>query len=966
MIEESTASLLSSSEVNASTNPAISTVKEISSTIKKETATQGVENTSTSVKNIKDNENISDEKEEEQLDPTNNRDKRKSNDYNPNELLSFLGKNSKYLDKISSLRIPGIPGMKQTNSAANLADIIAAGLQNDSASINVKIGIEESATLDQVALSRAYNRRMSSTATRCVYPNCSVFHFNISTFCFEHTNAASAPTVDTNPVISPADNEDERILKIVRAALTANFNLTDPILDKNGEKIKQAVIDNIKSIILKEKTLRDRNIFNPSVSIPIDILTKAQELLSVSSSTFSIYSQYNLEEIELAQLLQQFNRMDIDHDELISVDDLKVLMNRIDPTLSTQLSKNDFNTKCKEMIDNTVLPEVGMNGISFQHYVIGLMNLRAQEKDQTVARQLLQTPFWDLRTCILLMPDRPFENKLLKRGYAMVYEELNSWVQQYFRVRIHPTDGAVLEYYDLYGNDPMLLDDMLLAASQNENDLNNVDDEERSVASDGNEGDNNVKNNSDGKMDVNDNSKMDRESETEVWKEETISDFGNNNEQQSPKIAKTTSTSPGISPKSSPGKKPKTPKLRGRILLRDVILVDYVPYCPVKSSMNLRSNGIDPTNQITFRISLLHGRRYTLAAEEEIAIKWVAELSWYANASRLISEWKENWGTQRLEKVTLRDWINAGAILSKVALQEKAQKNLEKSKMVGDKKSAKLEKKRIKEYKLTPRDREVLTVCGLKDEQTIQQAGGAVLIAVKAFETSKGTLKQYDESITGGAFGYIYTGIKNTVLFWNYARKVKNRYNEDKYQVVCDSKSNARRCAILTCQYVFKSMTFRSEFRKYHCRCCGRVVCHTCSGNKLYFQSSKEFERVCIECIRNNGPPSDRVVVFKGGKEAIKNVALNTGKVEEDEDEEDEGEGEGDDQEDEKVEKNEKVMKKEEKKEIKVKKTNKTKENNEDKKEEENKLSEIKSNKKSSKKDKLKKKSSTTTTLVEE
>jgi len=38
----------------------------------------------------------------------------------------------------------------------------------------------------------------------------------------------------------------------------------------------------------------------------------------------------------------------------------------------------------------------------------------------------------------------------------------------------------------------------------------------------------------------------------------------------------------------------------------------------------------------------------------------------YATASRLITEWRENWGTKRMDTVTIRDWINAGAVIAKL------------------------------------------------------------------------------------------------------------------------------------------------------------------------------------------------------------------------------------------------------------------------------------------------------------
>ncbi len=61
------------------------------------------------------------------------------------------------------------------------------------------------------------------------------------------------------------------------------------------------------------------------------------------------------------------------------------------------------------------------------------------------------------------------------------------------------------------------------------------------------------------------------------------------------------------------------------------------------------------------------------------------------------------------------------------------------------------------------------------------------------------------------------------------------------------SKSSVRDCAI--CHKVFKMFTLKTEFSKHHCHACGRVVCHACSTEKLFFESTQSLERVCTECL---------------------------------------------------------------------------------------------------------------------
>ena len=45
--------------------------------------------------------------------------------------------------------------------------------------------------------------------------------------------------------------------------------------------------------------------------------------------------------------------------------------------------------------------------------------------------------------------------------------------------------------------------------------------------------------------------------------------------------------------------------------------------------------------------------------------------------------------------------------------------------------------------------------------------------------------------------------------------------------------------------------------RKHHCRACGRVVCHICSAQRIFMITSNKFERVCKECITNDGSKKD-------------------------------------------------------------------------------------------------------------
>ena len=107
---------------------------------------------------------------------------------------------------------------------------------------------------------------------------------------------------------------------------------------------------------------------------------------------------------------------------------------------------------------------------------------------------------------------------------------------------------------------------------------------------------------------------------------------------------------------------------RGAINLSEIVLVDFSPKTPTPRGTDAKLKeqqekvGMAPDTEMVLKITLLNGRRYTLACEEDKAISWAAELSRHAAASRLTIDWRENWGTKRVGKVVLRDWVNAAVV----------------------------------------------------------------------------------------------------------------------------------------------------------------------------------------------------------------------------------------------------------------------------------------------------------------
>jgi hypothetical protein len=172
--------------------------------------------------------------------------------------------------------------------------------------------------------------------------------------------------------------------------------------------------------------------------------------------------------------------------------------------------------------------------------------------------------------------------------------------------------------------------------------------------------------------------------------------------------------------------------IRKTINLRTLLSVTFSPETSLPKGKDV------PSDLVCFKLVLNDGQRFCLAADHHTAIKWTSIFSWYACAGRIITEWRIQYGDLTKDKISTRDWINAGIVIvnmtSYVSLQEKfkeaiASVLLESSKnKLSDsaKKLAlavtvrKIARTAAKTY-VAPRQRLILKLCGIS-EQNLQNS----------------------------------------------------------------------------------------------------------------------------------------------------------------------------------------------------------------------------------------------------
>mmetsp|Transcript_26112 Transcript_26112/g.57817 ORF Transcript_26112/g.57817 Transcript_26112/m.57817 type:complete len:535 (+) Transcript_26112:100-1704(+) len=405
--------------------------------------------------------------------------------------------------------------------------------------------------LDQVISAKKANRRASSTAKKCNDPACGSFHFRMSGYCAKHC---------------PELNRDELRASVLAPRDTVSAESVD--VEVEGEKGPRASVKisrlehDLSAVSLREEMLDKAETYE--VELSVDLVQEAKALL-VGLSDLP-------DDTEVGQFLFQFRRLDLDGDGLFTASDFLALVKQID---------EKFEGGEEKVAAWIVEATVGnTEQFDFRGYVSMILSRRQQEENNygvergvqipEIPCQLKQTPFWDLRMCLLHSFDKPLSGWVLKRGWLSPKESLNSWKVRFLVTAKDGAGNPTLEYWD---NDPSL---------------------------------------------------------------------------------ETNCLGPPEGGKAAPA-----PVRKGSILLRDIVVVDFSPKTdsprgsdeklrPLQDRVNMKLD-----SEIVFKITQIDGRRFTLACGRSEAVAWAAELSRYSAASRLMIDWRENWGTARVNNVTI-------------------------------------------------------------------------------------------------------------------------------------------------------------------------------------------------------------------------------------------------------------------------------------------------------------------------
>lgn len=322
---------------------------------------------------------------------------------------------------------------------------------------------------------------------------------------------------------------------------------------------------------------------------------------------------------------------------------------------------------------------------------------------------------------------------------------------------------------------------------------------------------------------------------------------------------------PSLSPKN---------EMKGTIPLSEITVVDVSPKTSVGDTMfgSLKKAGVEMDKQLAFKVTVAGGRRFTLSSNTEDAGGWLAYFTWWKNSYRMSRRWVELWGSNQKEKLTVRDWVQAGQVAAKLALGEIfLEKNKitkdellnnkvsENSKRLSQNKLDKLLKEWMRNYAITESDKAYLKICGLEDEN-VGNSQSKIIASIKDLVHKQGSYYRVDQEALYGQVGNSFKGLLMMMNSFQSSSKFQEKVGEGgTFRIKWDDPDKTPECSV--CGLVFKGgKSVRQTLKKQNCRCCGRVVCHMCASKKVYLSSSDTHERICESCIITGHPPNDRII----------------------------------------------------------------------------------------------------------
>lgn len=475
----------------------------------------------------------------------------------------------------------------------------------------------------------------------------------------------------------------------------ATFTQSKPA-EKTSEQLLQEQIAQRRKMVYHAETYP----VNPTVVQAL--YSQAEQVLATFSSEVQ---KANLpaivlhDKVEIAELFHQFQVLDGDKDGILSPADVLNHARSIDiDWLTNQQSKPPAEVLhiAERWLAASHPSRVGR--WTFVDYLIAIHSYREIEKSFHHRRQtkedeegneeklllgnniaeLLRTAFWDLRMIVLLRPMNhlsgrfalreetevdgetkvtsvPFQGHLLKRGYFFANERLNAFRYRYFKAV-----GMELAYYKEVLEKQAKASPIKAAPAKSpdadtKTDSTPPEDEGTAI----------------------DEKARENQGPAGIMVEVSIEDPAQSSAtEEETTVNATTAAASDVAPTLR-----RDPK--GTIPLQEIALVDFSPKTLVKFNRSLPYESAEDfaqANYVVFKVTLFNGRRFTIAGKmvddkEPTVLDWAGYFYWWAEVSRRIVSWKEQWGSGRSHRITLRDWVNAGAVIAKVAMiKEKKEK----------------------------------------------------------------------------------------------------------------------------------------------------------------------------------------------------------------------------------------------------------------------------------------------------